>query len=209
LAPVPPLEKNLYPHTPFVFRFLAAMAVWSFATNAFSPFFNAYCAQFLRMPLKQIGVAFSASQLSSMVAILVTPLLIQKVGLVGGILYTQVAAAIALGGLAQTSHVSAAAPVYVVYTAFLWMSEPLMFTLLMNRVAPSERSGAFSLNLLVMSLSNALAAPIAGSSFARYGYPTVLTVTAVVTLIAACLFRFLVGWDLSPKSAPEPEALGS
>jgi len=209
LAPVPPREKNLYPHTPFLFRFLAAMAVWSLATNAFSPFFNAYCAQFLRMPLKQIGVAFSASQLSSMVAILVTPLVIQKVGLVAGILYTQVAAAIALGCLAQTSHVSAATPVYVMYTAFLWMSEPLMFTLLMNRVVPSERSGAFSLNLLVMSLSNAVAAPIAGGSFARYGYPTVLTVTAIATLIAACLFRLLVGGDLSPKTRPEPEVLGS
>jgi predicted MFS family arabinose efflux permease len=205
LAQAPAAEKKLYPRNPFVFRFLAAMAVWSLATSAFSPFFNAYCAQHLRMPLGQIGVVFSVSQLSSMIAILAAPLLFRKVGLLAGIMYTQVAAAVALGCLARTSAVSGAAAVYVTYTAFLWMSEPGMFTLLMNRVDPSERSGAAALNLLVMSLSGAIAAPLAGTGLARYGYPAVLGMTALVTLVAACLFRLLVGRELMPASRPVAE----
>jgi len=199
-ATVPAAEKKIYPRNPFVFRFLAAIAIWTLATGAFSPFFNAYCAQHLRMPLPEIGVVFSASQLSTMVAILAAPFLFRKVGLVAGILYTQVAAAVILGFLAQTSAIPAATTLYVGYSAFLWMSEPGMFTLLMNRVAPSERSGASALNLLVLSASSAVAAALAGASFARYGYPAVLAVTAGVTLAAACLFRVLVGRDLLPAS---------
>ena len=202
LGPLPASEKKLYPRNPFVFRFLAAMCVWSFATSAFSPFFNAYCAKYLRMPLGQIGVAFSASQLSSMLAIVAVPLLFRKVGLVTGITFAQIAAAASLGLLARMSAASGAAAVYVIYTAFLWISEPGMFTLLMNRVEASERSSASALNLLVMSLSGAIAAPLAGGSFARYGYPAVLGVTAVVTLTAACLFRLLVGRELLPGAQP-------
>lgn len=96
---------------------------------------------------------------------------------------------------------------YVIYTGFLWMSEPGMFTLLMNRMDPSERNSASSLNLVVMSLSAAVAAPLAGASFARYGYPIVLSATAFVTLLAACLFRLLVGREFA--QAPQPLQDGS
>jgi len=208
-APVPRAEKKLYPRNPFVFRFLAATAVWTLVAGAFSPFFNAYCAQHLRMPLGQIGVVFAASQLSSMIAIMAAPFLFRKLGLVTGILYTQIAAAVALGFLARTSAITGAATMYVGYSAFLWMSEPGMFTLLMNRVEPSERSGASALNLLAMSLSSAMAAALAGASFARYGYPAVLGVTAAVTFCAACLFRLLVGRELLPASQPAPARLES
>jgi predicted MFS family arabinose efflux permease len=208
-APVPAAEKKLYQRNPFVLRFLAATAAWTLVAGAFSPFFNAYCAQHLRMPLGQIGVVFAAAQLSSMIAILAAPFLFRKVGLVTGIMYTQVGAAVALACLARTSAIPGAATVYVEYSAFLWMSEPGMFTLLMNRVDPSERSGASALNLLVMSLASAVAASLAGASFARYGYPAVLGVTAAVTFCAACVFRLLVGRDLLPTSQPAPASVGS
>jgi len=204
---VPVAEKKVYPRNPFVFRFLIAIAIWSLAAGAFTPFFNAYCSQQLRMPLREMGVIFSAIQLISMVAILAAPLLFRKAGLVTGIVYTQVAAAVALACLARTSAVWGAATLYVGYSAFLWMSEPGMFTLLMNRVDPSERSGASALNLLVMSLSGAIAAALAGASLEHYGYSAVMYVTAAVTLGAAGAFRWLLE-DSLPVSEPAPAELG-
>jgi len=198
----PPPEKKRGLHSFFLLRFLAAIAVWSLATSAFTPFFNAYCARYLRMPLSQIGVAFSVSQLSSMLATVAAPFLFEKVGLLAGVTYTQLAAAVALGCLARTSAASGATAAYTMYAAFLWMSEPGMFTLLMNRVHPSERNAASSLALVVISLSSALAAPIAGGSFARYGYPAVLGITAAATLVAACLFRVLIGRELPYPAQP-------
>jgi predicted MFS family arabinose efflux permease len=63
----------------------------------------------------------------------------------------------------------------------------------MNEVTPAERSGASAMNFLVIASANAIAAFAAGSAFAHFGYPAVLTATAVVAFIAALLFRLLLG----------------
>ncbi len=204
-ASVPAPEKKLYPRNPFVLRLLAALAVWHLVTGAFSPFYNAYFSQYVRMPLRQIGMVAAASQLSQVLAILAAPFLFRKVGLVSGIVYTQVATAIALVCLAGTSTMSGAAMVYVGYTAFLWMSEPGMFSLLMNRVAPSERAGASALLLLAISLPGAMAAALTGAAFVRYGYPAVLGVTAGVAFVAALLFLVLLGERPQTSTEPKPE----
>lgn len=200
----PAMERKLYPRNPFLLRYLPAIALWSLAVGAFSPFFNVYFAQHIRMPMKQIGTIFSASQLAQVLAILAAPVLFRKFGLVTGIVCTQVAAALALGCLAAVSGPSTAAVVFIGYTAFQWMSEPGMFSLLMNRVKPSEQTGASAMNFLVINVAQAIAAMVAGASFVRFGYPAVLSVTAVVGLSAACLFRLLLGKDPLPVPQPSP-----
>jgi predicted MFS family arabinose efflux permease len=133
-------------------------------------------------------------------AILAAPVIFRKFGLVTGIMYTQIASALALGCLAGVTRVSTASVIFIGYTAFQWMSEPGMYTLLMNQVAASEQTGASALNFLVVNLSQAVAAMAAGASFVRFGYLAVLGVTAGVGLVAACLFRFLLGRDPLPVS---------
>ncbi|MFZ0882642.1 MAG: MFS transporter [Candidatus Acidiferrales bacterium] len=189
----PAAEKRLYPRSPFLFRFLAAIAVWALVTGSFSPFFNAYFSQYMRMPVQQIGVVFSFSSITQVVAILCTPLIFRRFGLVPGIMYMQIATAISLGLLAAAPGARSAAIIYTGFMAFQWMSEPGMETLLMNEISPSERSGASALNLLVISSVQAVAAVVAGASFARFGYPTVLAATGVLALLAAVSFRFLLG----------------
>jgi MFS family permease len=190
-APAP--EKKARLRNPFLLRFLPVIAIWSLVTGAFSPFFNVYFSQYIGMPMQRIGVVFAVSQLSQVLAILLTPFIFRRFGLVTGIIYTQLATAMALGALAGVRGASTAAFAYVVYMAFQWMSEPGMYTLLMNKMAPSERNGASALNFLVISLSQAFAAAAAGASFTRFGYPAVLIVTAVVALAAAALSRLLLG----------------
>jgi len=190
-APAP--EKKLRVRNPFLFRFLPVIALWSVVTGAFSPFFNIYFSQYIRMPIQKIGLIFAISQLSQVLAILFTPLIFRRFGLVTGIIYTQIATAIALGTLAGMRGAATAGLAYVIYMAFQWMSEPGMYTLLMNRMAPAERNGASALNFLVISLSQALAAAAAGASFTRFGYPAVLMVTAITALFAAGLSGILLG----------------
>jgi MFS family permease len=192
-ASIPVREGKFYPRNPFLLRFLPAVAVWSLATGAFVPFSNVYFSQYLRMPVERIGVIFSVSQLSQVLAMLVAPAVFRRFGLVTGIVYTQIVTAVALGCLAAVPGASAAAIVYAGYVAFQWMNEPGMYSLLMNEVAPSERSGASALNFLVISSAEAIAAAAAGASFVRFGYPAVLSATAGVALVAALLFRRLLG----------------
>ncbi len=197
----PAPERKFYRCNPFLRRFLPAIAVWALATGAFSPFANVYFSQHLRMPVERIGAVFSASQFSQVVAILAAPLIFRRFGLVAGIMYMQIATAVTLGCLSVAPGAVTAALVYVGFMAFQWMSEPGMYSLLMSEVAPSERSGASAMNFLVISVAQAIAAFASGNAFARFGYPAVIGVTAGVALLAAVVFRLLLGNSVSASHA--------
>jgi predicted MFS family arabinose efflux permease len=203
----PAQDKKFYPRSPFLVRYLAVIALWSLAVGAFSPFFNVYFSQHLRMQVKEIGTVYSISHISQVIAMLAAPVILRKFGLVTGIMYTQVAAALALGCMASVPGASTATVIYITYVAFQWMAEPGMLTLLMNQVRPSEQTGASAMNSLVVNVAQAIAAAVAGASFVRFGYPAVLSVIAGVGLVAACLFRVLLGKDPVPVSKPSPAGL--
>jgi MFS family permease len=183
----PILTKTRRTFNPFLFRFLPALALWSMVDDCFSPFANVYFARHLQMSLPRIGLVFSLSQLAQVLAVLAAPLAFQKFGLVPGIIYMQTATSFALGSLAMARGSTAAAFIYVAYTAFQ-SSEPGMYSLLMNRVPAEERNSASALTAFVMSCSQAIVAAFAGASIARLGYPPVLWVTSAISLAAACLF---------------------
>lgn len=204
----PVREKKIYPRNPFLLSYLPAIALWSLAVGAFSPFFNAYFSQHLHMAVGQIGSVFSASQFAQLLAIVVSPLVFRKFGLVTGIMYTQVATALALGCLAAAPGISSATAIFMAYTAFQWMNEPGMYSLLMNNVTTAEQTGASALNFLVINIAQAVAALAAGAAFTRFGYPAVLGSTAVVALVAAGAFRLLLSRSservAQPISTAEP-----
>jgi MFS family permease len=191
----PTAEKRAYPRSPFVVCFLTALFVWSIATGAFNPFFNAYFSQYLHMSVERIGLVFSYSQLTQVVALLLAPAIIRKVGAITGVASMQVATAAMLGLLALGLTGSSAALFYIAYMSFQYMSEPGMFTMLMNRVNPSERSGASALNFLVISGAGSLSALASGAAISRFGYSTVLATAAVLATVAAALFWTLIRED--------------
>ena len=188
-------ERKMFPRNPFLFRFLIAVSVWSLAIGGFGPFFNVYFARHLQLPLRQIGMIASLSHISQLLAMMAAPVIFRKFGLISGVVWAQIATAVALGFLATLSGTSAATAVYMGYVTFQWMSEPGLFSLLMNHVEATERTGASALNFLVINASQAVAATIAGASFVRFGYPAVLSVTAAVALAAAFMFRLLLATE--------------
>lgn len=179
--------------SPFLLRFLPAIALWSLVTGSFSPFANVYFANHMQMSLPQIGNAFSLSQIAQVVAVLAAPLLFRRFGLVTGIVFTQLSAATLLCLLASIHSPLAATIGYMGFTAFQWMNEPGLYSLLMDRVPPDQRESAAASNSLVISASQALAAMVAGAAFARFGYPTPMISIAIIATLAAALFWYLVG----------------
>jgi predicted MFS family arabinose efflux permease len=188
--------------SPFLLRFLPAIALWSLVTGSFSPFANVYFAHHMQMSLPQIGNAFSLSQIAQVAAVLLAPLLFRRFGLVTGIVFTQLSAATLLCILASIHSPLAATIGYMAFTAFQWMNEPGLFSLLMDRVPPDQREGAAASNSLVTSASQALAAMLAGAAFARFGYPAPMISIAVIATLAAALFWYLVG-SRQPHTALE------
>jgi hypothetical protein len=142
------------------------------------------------------------SSLAQVLAVLAAPLVFRKFGLVTGIVYTQVATAVALTALATATGAAAASIIYMGYTGLLWMSEPGIFSLLMDQVDPAERAGASALTFLVISLAQSVSVAVAGASLTRFGYPSVLMAITAVASVAALSFWSLLGGRFRMQSAP-------
>ncbi|MGD0667991.1 MAG: MFS transporter [Bryobacteraceae bacterium] len=187
----PPERAKVYPRSRFLFRYLAAFAVWNLATGSFNPFHNVYFAH-LRFSAQRIGTVFSGSQVVQLAGVLMAPAIFRKAGLVTGIVWMMAATAIGLARLSTQPTATTAVLAYAWYMAFQWMSEPGLNALLMSRVAERERSGASALNYLVAFSAQAIAALAAGRLLAHFGYGVVLAGAAVIAAGAAGLFQAFV-----------------
>ncbi|MCL2659153.1 MAG: MFS transporter [Acidobacteriaceae bacterium] len=185
----------------FLLRYLAAVAVWSFVTGSFSPLATVYLMHRAHLSLTQTGSAFSLAQVIQILAVLLAPALFRRWGLISGIVATQVGAAMLLVALAFATTPFASASAYICFSAFQYMNEPCIYSLLMNKVPAEHHSGASASNNLVMSGSQVIAAALAGEAFAHYGYPATFSVIAMVALLSSCLFWTLHGFTKQDTSA--------
>lgn len=193
-----PSDRKLHRPSPVVLRFLIAILVWNLGTGVFNPFTSVYFAR-MGMPVQRIGYVFSSSQLAQVFAILCAPFVFRRFGTVRGIWGMELGTAFALLALALAGGPLWAAAAYTGYMALQYMSEPGMFTLLMDSVSAGERNGASALNFLVSFAGQAIAASVAGWMLARFGYPPVLAAGAAISVAAAFLLRGLLGrWRGSP-----------
>jgi hypothetical protein len=177
----------------FLVRFLAAAALWWMAIGAFNPFFNAYFATELKMSVGRIGDLYAWSQTSQVLAILLAPVVLRRLGLLSGISAMQIATAGSMALLAIRSAPAAAPLLFCAYMAFQNMSDPGLFSLLMSGAeGPAQTSTASSLNMFVMFSVQAIAAAIAGISARQFGYAPVLFVAATGAAAAGLAFRLFV-----------------
>ena len=201
IATPAPSERRLYRPSPLVIRFLIAIAAWNLGIGMFNPFLNVFFTR-LRMPVEQIGSLFSAVHVAQAGAVLMAPLVLRRFGLTRGTSGMQLATALALLALSTAASPVSAALAFAAYTMSQYMTEPGMFTFLMDGVPPEDRSNASALNFLVTFAGQATVAAIAGRVLARFGYPPVLVAAAIMCALAALLFRVLLA---TPKPAP-PQA---
>jgi hypothetical protein len=111
--------------------------------------------------------------------------------------------------LAFTTRALPAAVIYVGYSGFLWMSQPGILTVLMDRVTPAEQAGASALNFFVISLVQAVAVAATGTCFSRFGYPVGLSAMAVLALVAGLSLRALLGGNALVAAKPASARAGA
>ncbi|HYL39333.1 MAG TPA: MFS transporter [Bryobacteraceae bacterium] len=194
--------RKLRRPSPLVVRFLIAMAVWNLGTGALNPFFNVFFSRHVHLPVVQIGTVFSIAQLAQVGAILAAPAVFRRFGLARGISGMQLATGLTVIGLAAAGGAVWTAAGYSAYMMAQYMSEPGMFTLLMEGVEVPERGSASALNFLVSFAAQAVAAAAAGEALARFGYRPVFLAAAAICVAAGLLFRVLL-------ARPKPDAPSS
>jgi MFS family permease len=178
---------------PFLWRFLPSMALWTAVLAAFTPFANVFLSRDLHIPLSKIGLIFSAAQGIQLCVGLLTPWVFKRLGLVNGIVATQVATAAAMGCLAATQNRGLAVALYLGFSATQWMSSPGLYNLLMSKIPDHERSTAAAMTMFCNALLQSCATAGAGILFTQFGYPPVLFGISAMALAAAGLFASTVG----------------
>jgi MFS family permease len=190
--------RRLYRPSPVVIRFLIGIAVWNLGIGIFNPFLSVFFSR-MRMPVEQIGSLFSAAHVAQAGAVLMAPVVLRRFGLTRGVSGMQFATAMALIGLSLAGGPATAGLAFAAYTMSQYMTEPGMFTFLMDTASPDERSNASALNFLVTFAAQAIVAAVAGRMLARFGYPPVLVAASIICALAALLFRVLLA---KPKPFP-------
>lgn len=183
---------------PFLLRFLPLMALWAVVLAAFTPFGNVYLSRVLHVPLGQIGLIFSATQVVQFCMGLLAPVIFRMLGLVKGIAATQVIAALALALMAGATYPRLAMALYLTFSAAQWMCAPGLYNLVMNETPDAERSTAAAMTLFCNALAGSAATAGAGILFTRFGYPPVLLGIAGIAAAVAILF-----WLLIPRRQSE------
>jgi MFS family permease len=202
-SPAAEPKSPSYPLNPFMRRFLLSVGIAGLGLGAFDPFFNAYLSRQFHLPVDRIGLVFSLSQGLQVIAVLLSPLLLRRLGLVRGVAFMQLASAVAVAAIASAPVAAAAALFYALHTSFQYMDDPGVYSLVMNQVSPAQRGGASALQYLVAFTAQAISAAIAGRVLAKFGYPPALAGAAVLGATAAFLFwRLLRKFDQGKIAPP-------
>jgi len=183
---------SLWENNPFLLKYLPLMALWSAVIAAFTPFANVYLSRDLHIPMDRIGLTFSAIQAVQLCMGVLTPVVFRLLGLVNGIVATQLVAAFTLAFMAGARHGRLAIALYLGFSAAQWMSSPGLYNLLMNETPDRERSTAAAATLFCNALAGSAATAGAGILFTWFGYPKVLLGIAVMAAVIAVLFRLLI-----------------
>lgn len=185
---------------PFLKRFLPLMAIWTAVLAAFTPYVNVYFERDMHISMTHIGLLFTAVQLLQCSMGAFAPYLFRKLGLMKGIVATQLAAALALGSLAGARIPALAVALYMTFSAVQWISCLGLYSLLMNETPDAERSSASAMTMFSNALSGSAATALAGLLFTGYGYPRVMLGLAAVGASVSLLFRFLVPGPEKPAA---------
>jgi MFS family permease len=200
LIPCLALRNTNAPHTsrPRLFsssdlkRFLPAVAIWGLVTGSFLPFANVFLAVHLRLPLTKAGTVFALSQLFQVAAVLCAPMLFRRLGISRGVLAAQIATASCFLVLALSTGSISTSATFIALTGAQYMSEPGIYSLLMEIVPKEVRAGASASMTLVLAISQLIAAASAGWGFTHLGYPRVLGIIALFAVTAGILFNTVV-----------------
>lgn len=186
------IRRRFWQLDPFMLRFLPVMALWTIVLSSFTPFANIYLAGQLHIPLPRIGLIFSLVQVAQFCATLLTPLLFRALGLINGMVVTQLLTAAAIGCLAGTHNIGLAMTLYVGFSALQWMASPGLYNLLMTKMPEEEHSTASALMMFCTALVGAGATASAGILLTRFGYPRVMVGIAALAVAAAVLLRMVM-----------------
>ena len=134
------------------------------------------------------GPLIAVSNIAMGLAAVTSPWIAHRIGLVKGIVATQMLSTIFLFAIPLSPAALVAAPLYVIRAMLMNMSSPLADTFLMNMIAEDERATASSFNVVMWRLPNAASTVVGGAMLSSGNLSLPFYLCALLYVISISLF---------------------
>lgn len=181
------------PSREFLVRFVAGVGPWYAFTAGFAPFYNVYLSRVHQASVAVIGGTFAASQVVQALAVLSMAWWIARLGLLRSVLACQVLASLAVLAFLPIMNLATASVIYTLYVSLLYMPEPALQSLLMDKVGEAERAQAAAINQMLNLGTHVVVVTAAGSLISRAGYQALFISLSLLGLFAIAAFYAILG----------------
>jgi MFS family permease len=171
-----------------VFKYTLCSIIIGFGAGIIVPFFNVYFSQVLLASAAEIGLMFSAGELSMGVASLVLPFLVRKFGKVGSTVLTQAVSIPFLLLIMASTRLFFAFVGFFMRMTLMNMSHPAQNNFYMGEIPEHERGKANSISHFGSTIFRAAGSDIGGYLIAAGTFSYAFQVTAVLYVVGTVLF---------------------
>ena len=172
----------------FVFKYTLCSIIIGFGAGIIVPFFNVYFSQVLLASAAEIGLMFSAGELSMGIASLVLPFLVRKFGKVGSTVLTQAVSIPFLLLIMVSTRLFFAFVGFFMRMTLMNMAHPAQNNFYMGEIPEHERGKANSISHFGSTIFRAAGSDIGGYLIAAGTFSHAFQVTAVLYIVGTVLF---------------------
>lgn len=173
------------------------------------PYLNLYFMNRFSASNSEIGIILSLGQFATVVATLIGPALVKRVGNVKAVVFLQLASIPFLLLTGFTNILGIAATGFLLRQALMNAGNPIQQTLMMSKVDDSMKGMANSVSQMTFMLGWATMGPIATQFVKTYGsywgYAILFMITAVLYLIGSSYYYFVIGRKVIGKEEGEAQ----
>lgn len=163
-------------------------ALIGFGAGMVIPFFNIFLTQRLKAPTYMVGLVLSASQVGMVLAGLLAPYLILRMGKVKAVVASQVLSIPFLLMIALPQSLWIVIVSFLLRSALMNMSHPISSCLIMEITPTEQRASVASLVGMAQNLSRAASAIFGGWLMEKTNYSVPYFITATLYLIASVFY---------------------
>lgn len=169
-------------------KFVIAQALVGFGAGLFVPFSNVYFENRFHLSTSVVGLIMSAGQLTTVVATLLGPFLVGKIGRVGTVFLLQILSIPFMITLGDTPWLWVAVGAYLMRGAIMNAANPITSSFMMETVSDSMKGLANSASQMVFQLGWAVCGRLSGQIIDRYGYGRIFYLAGLLYATSAVYY---------------------
>ncbi|TYB31355.1 MAG: MFS transporter [Candidatus Mcinerneyibacterium aminivorans] len=155
------------------------------------PFMNLYFRNEFNLGSDRIGLFFSILRIFMFIGMMSAPLISQKIGMIKGIVLTQLLSLPFMLTMALTNHLTLAVGAFFLRTTLMNMNQPMNRNFTMEIMEKDEQPMTHSLTMVAWNLSWMVSAFLGGRIIEQYGFKYSFFATIILYLLSSTTYYLL------------------